>query len=260
MPRQGNGKKAAAQQWGKMKALEAATTEGKYILARVEKAIGFCQFQAKAEMPDGSVRDVTVLVRGKFKGGKNCATHVEAGCFVLVQGDIGRTLEIVGVVNRQSEMNKLRQSGRMSKKLMGDDQDLDDLFDHSEEEAALGPEGKAQKEEGNDLVSRYRRRAEAGQKLRSEIDMVRGLKQEDEEDVDSESEEVSGEARSGEARRPRRRKAAPAAPTQEAAEEEARRRAELAAELAEAKRLDELLNRKVQKSWEDDDELDIDAI
>jgi hypothetical protein len=260
MPRQGNAKKTAAQKWSKIKALDAATTEGKYILARVEKALGFCQFQAKAEMPDGSVRDVTVLVRGKFKGGKNCVTHVEAGCFVLVQGDVSRTLEIVGVVNRQSEVNKLRQGGRLTKKLLGDDHDIDDLFDRSEEDGAAGGAVEKPEELSEELLARYRRRAEAGAKLRD--DLLRGkvgTTVSEEADLFSEGDEDTAAPSQ---RRPRKKKTIQ--PTEQTSTEEeelaaALNAAQLKAELLEAKQLESLMNRKVHKSWEDD-EIDIDAI
>lgn len=187
MPRQGSSKKRAAQTWGKLKAIEAATKEGKYIIAKVEKAIGFCQFSAKAELPNGQVRDVTVLVRGKFKGGKTCVTRIESGCYVMVEGDLSKTLEIVGVVNTQNDVEKLKRSGRIAK--LVDEDDLDEFFDRSGEDDdgekligaveddAAGAILKKKKERATDegsknaadeLVSRYR------MKMRVKDDVFRG--------------------------------------------------------------------------------------
>ena len=252
MARGSNAKKKAAQAWGKMKALEAATMEGKYMIARVEKALGFCQFTAKLEMTDGSLRDVTVLVRGKFKGGKGSATCVDPGCFVMVEGDISRILEVVGVVNRQSDMERLRKSGRVSKKLLGEHADIDDLFDRSEEASKEEAEKAKRKEEGgetaaDELVSRYRQKAEAGTKLREGIvDVTRSRVEAVVTGLDDEEAAIR-----------------------------ARRRAKKAVCLVQAKptetnaivetvpqELDDtgLALRKTPKSWDDEDDIDIDAI
>lgn len=190
MPRQGSSKKRAAQTWGKLKAMEAATKEGKYIIAKVEKAIGFCQFTAKAELPNGQVRDVTVLVRGKFKGGKTCVTRIESGCYVMVEGDLSKTLEIVGVVNTHNDVEKLKRSGRIAK--LVDEDDLDEFFDRSGEDSDAGEKliGTMEDEDGpasalikkrkeratdegsknaaDELVSRYR------MKMRVKDDVTRG--------------------------------------------------------------------------------------
>ena len=249
MARTGNAKKKAAQAWGKMKALEAATTEGKYMIARVEKALGFCQFTAKLEMTDGSIRDVTVLVRGKFKGGKGCATCVDPGCFVMVEGDISRVLEVVGVVNRQSDMERLRKSGRVSKKLLGEHADIDDLFDRSEELSKEEAEKAKKREEGGEtaaeeLVGRYRQKAEAGSRLREGlVDVMRSRVEAVVTGLDDEEE----------IRARRRAKKAVAAPIpmlttlNEASQK--------APGLEDA----DFTPRKTPKSWEDD-EIDIDAI
>jgi hypothetical protein len=250
MARTANAKKKAAQAWGKMKALEAATTEGKYMIARVEKALGFCQFTAKLEMTDGSLRDVTVLVRGKFKGGKGSATCVDPGCFVMVEGDISRILEVVGVVNRQSDMERLRKSGRVSKKLLGEHADIDDLFDRSEEESKEEGHKTKKREEGGEtaaeeLVGRYRQKAEAGSKLREGIvDVTRSRVEVVVTGLDDE-----------EAIRARRR-AKKASATVEMAAIQSK-----PAEVGQPQELEHtaLSPRKTPNNW-DDDEIDIDAI
>ena len=266
MPAGRNGsKKAAAQEWSKMKALDAATKEGKYMIARVEKAIGFCQFLAKLEQPDGSLRDVTVLVRGKFKGSRFCSTRVEAGCFVMVEGASHRTLEVVGVVNRQSELEKLRKAGRVSEKLAGEEHALDDLFDRGddeedEEQAAMKARAKKlEKESMTDvLIAKYKQRAAAGEKLKEEGASFRV------KDDGAEVEADDGDAvtEEGGAKRPRRRKAAAAAPapTPSSAAAAAAPEAEESDPFAATYSYELDKARYANKSWDDEDELDIDAI
>ena len=167
MPKRPNAKKLASQSWTKIKTLEATVSEGKYLVARIEKALGFCQFQASVETSKG-LKTVTVLIRGKFKGGKNCPTRVENGCYVMVDGDLSRTMEVVGVVNRQAELNTLKKSGRMGVFDAADDED--DIFEH---EVVTGPEGDiwAKKDDDREaeavnILARYRR-AEAGVRYRT---------------------------------------------------------------------------------------------
>ena len=134
MPKKANAKKIASQEWTNIKSLNAATKEGKYVIARVEKSLGFCQFLCQAELPQGGIIPVTALVRGKMKGGRNAPSRVEVGCYVLVDGDLTKLVEVVGVVNRQEGFNKLKNSGRVSRTLMEGVAEMDDFFDRSEEE------------------------------------------------------------------------------------------------------------------------------
>lgn len=229
------------------------------MVARVEKPIGFCQFLAKLEQADGSLRDVTVLVRGKFKGGKNCPARVETGCFVMVEGDIKRTLEVVGVVNRQSELDKLRKSGRISEKLAGEEHALDELFDYSAEdeeaEALKAKAKKAEKESMTDvLIAKYKQRAAAGEKLKEEL----CLRETGAPALDTSFEVEEEDGAAGPMRRRKRKVVGPTAGSGAAAAAVA----PTETEQAEAEVYDfaaSIQRRSVPKSWEDD-EIDIDAI
>jgi hypothetical protein len=263
MPRGGSSKKAAAQQWGKIKAMEAATKDGKYLIAKVEKSIGFCQFLAKLQMPDGSIRDTTVLVRGKNKGGRFCATRVDVGSFVMVEGDPSKKImEVISVANKQVDLERLRRAGRVSEKLAGEEHELDDLFELAEDEKddknMEGQKDNAEREmsRAEELVARYRLRAEAGVKTRAEFDIDRGLVgvEDAPEDVDGEEDLAAG----GAPRRRRRVKlaataAVPAAMDLYAAQQPQEEGVDLIAEAT-------LDRRVVPDRWDDDDAIDIDAI
>ena len=135
MPKKPNAKKMAAVMHGTAKALEEAV-KGDHLVAKVEKALGNCAFSAIVELPNGSTMPTQVLVRGKYKGGgRNGPSRVEAGCYVLVEGDPtkAKVLEVVGVVNRQSGLERLKRAAR-AEALTAEAEDIDDLFDRSDEE------------------------------------------------------------------------------------------------------------------------------
>ena len=289
MPKRPNAKKLASQAWTKVKTLDAATTEGKYIVARVEKNLGFCQFLCEAQTPSG-LKKVTALIRGKMKGGRNAPTRVEIGHFLLLDGDMSKTMEVVGVVNRQAELETLKSSGRVSKGLAGLGEDEDDLFDRSEgdeqEEDIWAKKDEEREAQAAHLLGRYRR-AETGVRYR-EAACVRAAEGAavDEELPEAEAaevgfalwdaaetDEVKPEKGSGPARRDitskRRLAAIAAAEAAAAAAEVAEARAaweamsaaykkaeaeEAAAEAATAY----FASRKIADNWED--EVDIDAI
>lgn len=289
MPKRPNAKKLASQAWTKMKTLDAATTQGKYIVARVEKNLGFCQFLCDVQTPSG-LQKVTALIRGKMKGGRNAPSRVEIGHFLLLDGDMSKTMEVVGVVNRQAELDTLKRSGRVSKGLAGLCDEEDDLFERSDAEgqdadiwAKKDDEREAQAAE---LLGRYRR-AEAGARYReatclraAEVAEVEAeLPEAEAAEVEfnlweaAEVEEVKPEKGSGPARRQitskRRLAAIAAAEAAERAAEEAEARAALEAvtalykqkqeeELAEEAAKTYFASRKVADNWED--EVDIDAI
>ena len=50
MPKRSNPKKMAAQQFGKMRSLASAANDGKYLVAKVEKPLGNCQFHAQLDL------------------------------------------------------------------------------------------------------------------------------------------------------------------------------------------------------------------
>lgn len=158
-----NPKKMAAQTWGGIKAL-AAAEDGKYEIAIVEKALGFCQFRARLQTSKGE-QEVIVLVRGKNKGGAACPTRVEPGCYVIVDGDPRKIMEVMGVVNRQTALDRLRGAGRV--KLAAEAED--DLF---EEEGAVVATANlwAKRDDdrealANALVNKYRNRQADGVKM-----------------------------------------------------------------------------------------------
>jgi hypothetical protein len=190
MPKKSNPKKMAAQQFGKIKALDEAIKSGKYNVVKVDKAVGFCQFTGKVDL-GRQLRDVLVLVRGKNKGGKNCATRVAPGCYVLTEGEPGKTMEIVGVVNRQAEVEQLRAGGRLSEALrnyavegagVGTGDDLDDLFERGEEEGAdlagdaWGKVDEEREAQATELLARYQKKRVAAGGKTLEDDVLRGGK------------------------------------------------------------------------------------
>lgn len=169
MPKRPNAKKMASQAWSKVKSLNAAVSSGKYTVGHVTKNLGFCQFLCDVQISAGKTREITALIRGKMKGGKTCPTRVEIGHYLLLDGDMSKTMEVVGVVNRQSELDTLKGSGRVSKALMAKEADDDDLFDRSEEKDAAddiwAKKDEEREAEAAHLLGRYRR-AEAGVRYR----------------------------------------------------------------------------------------------
>lgn len=257
MPKKSNPKKLAAVLHSTAKALDEATV-GQHLVAKVEKALGNCAFAAVVELPTGATMATQVLIRGKFKGGsRNGVNRVIPGCYVLVEGDPtkAKVLEVVGVVNRQSGLERLKRSDRGA--ALTHEEDLDDLFERSEEdEEELDPWAKELDEHvekrAEGLAARYGRKErtrdvapEAGSAL--DTDLAEGF------DLFAAEMPTSRKLR----RAPRALREpyggasggsdAPSAPTEEELAEE------LAAAAAEA-----LKSRAVPTCWED--ELDIDAI
>jgi hypothetical protein len=291
MPKRPNAKKMASQAWSKVKTLDAAVSSGSYIIGHVKKNLGFCQFLCDVQISPGKTSEITALIRGKMKGGKTCPTRVEIGHYLLLEGDPKKTMEVVGVVNTRPEFETLKRAGRISDALLEKDaEDDDDLFDRSEEKAAVediwAKRDEEREAEAAHLVNRYRR-AEAGVRYRlsrlgaeKETDAVEPVAEEGfalwadaEPEVVAEPAEVKPEKGSGPAHREitsKRRLAAMAAEEAAArAAEEAEARAFWmeatsalaaveAAEAAAEEALKALASRKVADCWED--EIDIDAI
>jgi hypothetical protein len=144
MPRSTREKKAAAQQLANTNAYDTVIRDpSRYKIARVEKALGFCGFQAVIE-DNGFLREIQVLVRGKFKGGRNAATNVDVGCFVIADGDTRqKVMEVVGVLRDQRQFTELKRRGRIPLSLLKRDAAAvigasnvdydDDIFDRSDE-------------------------------------------------------------------------------------------------------------------------------
>lgn len=281
MPKRSNAKKMAAQAYTKIKSLDAATSEGKYYVARVEKALGNCGFQAVIETPTG-LREVQVLVRGKMKGGRACATRVEVGCFVLADGDINKkVLEVVGVVNRQPELEKLKRSGRVSTKFVADagaaggGDGLDDLFDREgaeQEEGIWDKKDEERSAQADEILGRYMQRQAAGVRYRASALERQGLDGAAEATADDGdwTEDEDGAAAGGATRRRRVRRKAPTvipSPAESArglniwsAGATASNDDELDGFAAAAQTSKFLATRKVPDRWDADDEVDIDAI
>jgi hypothetical protein len=137
MPKRPNVKKLAAKELQKGRVLFAAEA-GEYVVARVVKSLGFCQFQLEANLSSGKV-ELKGLVRGLNKGGgANSSTRVRPDCYVLLSCTEGQAKkspktiwEIAGVANRRDEIQRLKEAGRISGHL-----DLDDLFDRFGQEDA----------------------------------------------------------------------------------------------------------------------------
>ncbi len=291
MPKRPNAKKMASQAWSKVKTLDAAVSSGSYIIGHVKKNLGFCQFLCDVQTPR-KVVEVTALIRGKMKGGKTCPTRVEIGHYLLLEGVLSKTMEVVGVVNTRPEFEKLKRAGRISDALLEkDEEDDDDLFDRSEEKAVVediwAKRDEEREAEAAHLVNRYRR-AEAGVRYRlsrlgaeKETEAVEPVAEEGfalwadaEVEVAAEpAAEVKPEKGMGPAHREitsKRRLAAMAAAEAEArAAEEAEARAFWEAATAALKAKEDaeaaaeadakaLASRKVADCWED--EIDIDAI
>jgi hypothetical protein len=196
MPKKANPKKMAAQQLSKIVAVEAAIAEGKYLSAKIIKSIGNCSFEAKLQTADGRLVDCKVLVRGKMKCGVNGATRIEKDCYVLVENsDPKKLMEVVGVVNRQTELDRLRRGGRVSRQLddvgEGAGGNLDDLFDRGEEGeeegAAMAGDGfgrrdEEREEQAREFLERYLKKR-AGQKYAREHVVERGVFGAEERDI-----------------------------------------------------------------------------
>lgn len=195
MPKKANPKKMAAQQLSKIVAVEAAIAEGKYLSAKIVKSIGNCSFEAKLQTADGKLIDCKVLVRGKMKCGTNGATRIEKDCYVLVENsDPKKLMEVVGVVNRQAELDRLRRGGRVSRQLddvgEGAGGNLDDLFDRGEEgeEGAdmagdgFGRRDEEREEQAREFLERYLKKR-AGQKYAREHVVERGVFGAEERDI-----------------------------------------------------------------------------
>jgi hypothetical protein len=276
MPARANAKKMAAQAYTKIKSLDAATTEGKYYVARVEKALGNCGFQATIEMPNGRLHEVQVLVRGKMKGGRACATRVEVGCFVLADGDINKkVLEVVGVVNRQAELEKLKRSGRVSAKFVADAEGggEDDLFDRGEgeeqEEGIWNKKDEERSAQADEILGRYMQREAAGVRYRaSAVERAGDVPAAGAEDGDDWTDDEDGAAGGAVKRRRVKRRAPTVIPNPAEAADglnlwAAGATANEEDEAAAAARASKFLaTRKVPERWDADDELDalIDAI
>jgi hypothetical protein len=209
MPKRANPHKLAAQKFAKAKSLAAATT-GSYTVALVEKSLGNGSFLAQAQLHSG-IRQVTILVRGKFRGGKNCPTRVDAGHFVLVEGKDTMIMEVVGVVNRQSELNALKAAKRVSQSLINSSQALTVRnakveeeeggfeFDRSEEkdEDIWAEKDEEREVESELLVRRYRRRAAGASRAKKELgddDETEEIVLDDVEEVEEAVEETPAEA------------------------------------------------------------------
>lgn len=289
MPKRANAKKMAAQTYAKIKSLDAATTEGKYYIARVEKALGNCGFEAVIELPNGKLHNVQVLVRGKMKGGRACATRVEVGCFVLADGDIEKkVLEVVGVVNRQAELDKLKKSGRVSKSFTASAEkraaDEDDLFESDgeddREEDIWNKKDEERSAEAAQILGRYMKREAEGVRYRAAAAerAVEGGRNDDDGEADdadawTDDEDAGASAAGGgpAPRRPRRAKKvvtfvpepAEAADGLNLWEAGAAVREVDDAEVADAWAVPAakfLATRKVPDRWDADDDLDIDTI
>jgi hypothetical protein len=204
-------KKMASQKFSNGKALDDAAREGKYLVAKVIKSVGNCAFEAKLQLPNGKIQDVKVLIRGKMRGGKNCVTRVEKDCYVLVENsDQTKLMEVVGVINRQTDLERLRKSARISAKLAaeGDDHgELDDLFDRSGETGASAAAGDQPEHDSlaDELVMRYQKRLTGTGATKAKADLLRGSTLSEEELDDSDGVQQTA--------RKRRKAAATAAPS-----------------------------------------------
>ncbi len=163
MPKRPNAKKMASQSYSNEKAMEAATKEGKYTVCLVKKSLGNCAFLAEFQVPTGGVREIQVLVRGKFKGGRNSRVYVEPGHYVLAEGPpSAKVLEVVGIANRQQALDRLRGAGRVAEA-----EEEDDLFDRTgsdgeQEEDIWAKKDEERSAQAAGYVSAYIARREKG--------------------------------------------------------------------------------------------------
>jgi hypothetical protein len=262
MPKKPNAKKMAAVMHGTAKALEEAV-KGEHLVAKVEKALGNCAFSAIVELPNGSTMATQVLVRGKYKGGgKNGPSRVEVGCYVLVEGDPtkAKVLEVVGVVNRHSGLERLKRAAR-AEALTAEAEDIDDLFDRSDEEAqkadiwadamknreALVREAYAAKR-AEAMATRYGTKAAGEREMAPELGSALEAAEDSGFDLFA----------AAETKAPRRLRKAPAATAPAAAAPTAAPSEEELADADLEAALDTFTQRAVPATWED--EVDIDAI
>ena len=108
--------------------------EGSGVIGRVEKALGNSGFQVM--LGDGSLTQG--LIRGVFKGGKNSVAFIGPGNFVILAYDKANTSrakmhEILGVINDNKDLKKLKASGALPASLC-ENTNADDLFEHEPDE------------------------------------------------------------------------------------------------------------------------------
>jgi len=151
MPKQSALKRVSAEKRN-ASALEQALDGKSCIIGKVEKSLGNCGFEVNL---GGKL--VQGLVRGVFKVGKvnqSSSTAVAPGVFVILSQAEGshKTHEVIGVINRQKDVNTLRKMKAIPLSLF-EDAAVDDLFDHTEEDdlfeaapKAVVSESKARKE------------------------------------------------------------------------------------------------------------------
>jgi len=135
MPTGGNKRKQAAAQMKNHKALNDVLDGSTGVIGRVEKALGNSSFQVL--LPNGSMTQG--LIRGCLKGGKNSATYITAGAFVILAetekegGSRMKQHEILGVINDPKTFKLLKKSGRLPDTLVADTA-ADELFDHGDDD------------------------------------------------------------------------------------------------------------------------------
>jgi hypothetical protein len=214
---------------------------------------------------------------------------VEVGNFVLADGDLSKkVLEVVGVVNRQAELDTLKRSGRVSRgfveaterKRNGNEED-DDIFDREgveQEEGIWEKKDEERSAEAAQLLGRYMQREAAGVRYRlSEVERtgaaaVAAVATEDDADDWEYVEDEDNGAAGGGGAAPRRRRVKKMVtflpnPAEAADGLNLWSAGATATEVEDAEissawgaAAKSVTTRKVPKSWEDDEELNIDAI
>lgn len=137
MPKNSNkSKKAAAENKNKRQIAVALGSEYS-IVGRVVGSLGNSTF--RIQLAKGE--EVKGLIRGVLKGGRNSEAYVSAGMYVILAESTNKMHEILGVVNKKSDLKALKDSGFLTGLTEKDDEC--DLFDYSEDDdesaAAGGP-------------------------------------------------------------------------------------------------------------------------
>lgn len=128
MAKSGNKSKKAAAELKNKKQVAMALHSDYSIIGRVVGTLGHSTF--RISLPKG--KEVQGLIRGVLKGGRNSEAYVTAGTYVILAESTGTVHEILGVINKKSDLKTLKEAGFLDEIAEKDDEC--DLFDYSDEE------------------------------------------------------------------------------------------------------------------------------
>lgn len=131
MPKKTNSaKKSAAEKKNKNAVSSALETTADAIVGYVTGSLGNKTFRIK-NLKSGT--EVKGLIRGVFSGGRNSEGYIVPGMYVILTPSVSSVHEILGVINKKSDLKALKEAGLIT------EDEKDDLFDYSEDESETSP-------------------------------------------------------------------------------------------------------------------------